>query len=189
MAITIKKSDEDIRNECKKLWNQEIDMDWLREFYHSFIKWNREDKRYPDVRTQSKEIGIARITMPWNTIDIEAVLKRFDWIKEKVKEIDDRNKEEYWDRYIWITAATLYCPKNITYKYYQSEEDYIIQYIKIKESGKMIVDYINECIEWFSFDYIAHNLRELFINWDITLDSLIKIVKWSHAKIEKSYTL
>lgn len=31
MTIKIKKSDENIRNECKNLWNQEIDMDWLSE--------------------------------------------------------------------------------------------------------------------------------------------------------------
>ena len=189
MTITIKKSDEDIRNECKNLWNQTIDIDWLKEFYRSFIKWNRKDERYPEVRTQSKEIGIARITAPRNTVNIDAALKRFDWIKEKVKEVDDRIREEYWDRYIWITAATLYCPTNITYRYYQSEEDYIIQYLKSNASEKAIVDYINKCIEWFSFDYIAGNLREMFINWDITLASLIKIVKWSCTDIKEGFVL
>ena len=144
---------------------------------------------YPRVTTYTKEMGIARVTASFNDINIDTVFERFDVVKEKVKEIDDKMRQEYWDRYIWIIADTLYCPTNITYKYYQSEEDYIIQYLKNKESGKMIVDYINECIEWFSFDYIANNLRELFINWDITLDSLIKIVKWSHAKIEKAHPL
>lgn len=189
MVIIIVKPDEDIRNECKNLWNQSIDIVWLKEFYRSFIKWNRIDKRYPDVETQSKEINIARITSSCNAINIDTAFRRFDWIKKKVKEVDDKIREEYWDRYIWITAATLYEPTNIVYRYYQSEEDYVKQYIKYNKSEKRIVNYINNCIKWFSFDFITDNLREMFINWDITLASLIRIVKRDYVEIKEDFIL
>lgn len=189
MVITIMKSDEDIRNECKNLWNQTIDIDWLKEFYRSFIKWNREDTRYPRVTTYTKDVAITRVTASFNDINIDTVFERFDTVKEKVKEIDDKMREEYWDRYIWITASTLYCPTSIEYRIYQDEEDYVKQYIRNNTFEERVVNHINKCIEWFSFNYINDNLREMFMNWDITLVSLIRIVRWDHVEIKEDFVL
>lgn len=60
MVITIVKPDEEIRNECKNLLNQTVDIDWLKIFYHSFIKWDKRDGNYPNVNTHTKEIDLAK---------------------------------------------------------------------------------------------------------------------------------
>lgn len=189
MVITIVKPDEEIRNECKNLLNQTVDIDWLKKFYHSFIKWEKRDGNYPNVNTHDKEIDMARITSPWNLVSIDVAFDWFDWVKEKVKEVDDKLREEYWDRYIWIVANTLYNPTNIMYRYYRSEEEYVKRFIGYNKFEKSIIRYINSCIKWFSFDYITDNLRAMFINWDITLASLIRIVKWSYVEIKEDFIL
>lgn len=189
MVITITKPDKEIRGECKNLLNQTVDIDWLKRFYHSFVKWNKIEENYPKVNTHDKEIDMARITGPWNPVGIDAVFTWFDWVKEKVKEVDDKLREEYWDRYIWIIASTLYNPTNIICRYYQSEEEYVKRFIRYNKFEKSIVHYINGCIKWFSFDYITDNLRAMFINWDITLASLIRIVKWNYVEIKEDFIL
>lgn len=187
MVITILKPDLEIRNECKNLLNQTVDIDWLKKFYHSFIKWDKIDGNYPNVNTYTKEINLARITWAFNAVRIDTIFAWFDWVKDKVKEVDDKFREEYWDRYIWIVASTLYSPTNITYRYYRSEEEYVKRFIEYNKFGKSVITYINSCIKWFSFDYITDNLRDMFINWDITLASLIKIVKWSYVEIKEDF--
>ena len=174
MVITIVKPDEEIRNECKNLLNQTVDIDWLKIFYHSFIKWDKRDGNYPNVNTHTKEIDLARITWAFNSVSIDVAFDWFDWVKEKVKEVDDKLKEEYWDRYIM-------------YRYYRSEEEYVKRYIRYNKFEKSIIRYINSCIKWFSFDYITDNLRAMFINWDITLASLIRIVKWNYVEIKEDF--
>ena len=187
MVITIVKPDEEIRNECKNLLNQTVDIDWLKKFYHSFIKWDKRDGNYPKVNTHDKEIDMARITSPWNLVSIDVAFDWFDWVKEKVKEVNDKFREEYWDRYIWIVANTLYNPTNIMYRYYRSEEEYVKRFIGYNKFEKSIIRYINSCIKWFSFDFITDNLRAMFINWDITLASLIRIVKWNYVEIKEDF--
>ena len=89
MVITIVKPDEEIRNECKNLLNQTVDIDWLKKFYHSFIKWNKIDRNYPKVNTHDKEYSREQLNRSIKTAD-----RIRGYIQDTVMYLSQEEKEQ-----------------------------------------------------------------------------------------------